>query len=51
MDDWKLIWNSFCDEVTASVQKNNLEKVFEEDIARDFFTTPSRQASRTWRHS
>ena len=39
MDDWKLIWNSFCDEVVASVQKNNLEKVFEEDIARDFFTT------------
>ncbi len=39
MDDWKLIWNSFCDEVAASVQKNNLEKVFEEDIARDFFTT------------
>ena len=39
MDDWKLIWNSFCDEVAESVQKNNLEKVFEEDIARDFFTT------------
>lgn len=39
MDDWKLIWNSFCDEVAASVLKNNLEKVFEEDIARDFFTT------------
>ena len=39
MDDWKIIWNSFCDEVAASVQKNNLEKVFEEDIARDFFTT------------
>ena len=33
MDDWKIIWNSFCDEVAASVQKNNLEKVFEEDIA------------------
>ncbi len=39
MDDWKIIWDSFCDEVAASVQKNNLEKVFEEDIARDFFTT------------
>ena len=39
MDDWKIIWNSFCDEVAESVQKNNLEKVFEEDIARDFFTT------------
>ena len=39
MEDWKLIWNSFCDEVAVSVQKNNLEKVFEEDIARDFFTT------------
>ena len=39
MEDWKLIWNSFCDEVAASVHKNNLEKVFEEDIARDFFTT------------
>ena len=39
MEDWKIIWNSFCDEVAASVQKNNLEKVFEEDIARDFFTT------------
>lgn len=39
MDDWKIIWDSFCDEVAVSVQKNNLEKVFEEDIARDFFTT------------
>ena len=39
MDDWKMIWNSFCDEVAVNVQKNNLEKVFEEDIARDFFTT------------
>ena len=29
MDDWKIIWDSFCDEVAASVQKNN----------RDFFTT------------
>lgn len=39
MEDWKIIWNSFCDEVAVSIQKNNLEKVFEEDIARDFFTT------------
>lgn len=39
MDDWKIIWNSFCDEVAESVKKNNHEKVFEEDIARDFFTT------------
>lgn len=39
MDDWKIIWNSFCDEVAASVHKKNLEKEFEEDIARDFFTT------------
>ena len=37
MNDWKIIWNSFCDEVTVSVRKNNLEKVFEEDIAREFF--------------
>ena len=39
MDDWKIIWNSFCDEVAASVHKKNLEREFEEDIARDFFTT------------
>lgn len=39
MDDWKIIWNSFCDEVAESVKKKNLEKVFEENIARDFFTT------------
>ena len=39
MEDWKIIWNSFCEEVATSVHKNNLEKVFEEDIARDFFTT------------
>lgn len=37
MNDWKIIWNSFCDEVAASVQKNNSEKVFEEDIARELF--------------
>ena len=37
MTDWNIIWNSFCDEVTISVRKNNLEKVFEEDIAREFF--------------
>lgn len=37
MNDWKIIWNSFCDEVATSVHKNNLEKVFEEDIAREFF--------------
>ncbi len=37
MNDWNIIWNSFCDEVAISVRKNNLEKVFEEDIAREFF--------------
>ena len=37
MNDWKIICNSFCDEVAASVQKNNSEKVFEEDIARELF--------------
>ena len=37
MNDWKIIWNSFCDEVATSVQKNNSEKVFEEDIARELF--------------
>lgn len=37
MTDWNIIWNSFCDEVAISVRKNNLEKVFEEDIAREFF--------------
>lgn len=37
MNDWNIIWNSFCDEVAQSVQKNNLEKIFEEDIAREFF--------------
>ena len=39
MEDWKIIWDSFCDEVAESVKKKNLEKVFEENIARDFFTT------------
>ena len=39
MDDWKIIWNSFCDEVAISVRRNNLEKVFEEDIARELFAT------------
>ena len=33
MEEWKIIWNSFCDEVAVSVQKNNLEKVFEEGRA------------------
>lgn len=37
MNDWKIIWDSFCDEVATSVQKNNSEKVFEEDIARELF--------------
>ncbi len=37
MDDWKIIWNNFCDEVAISVRKNNLEKVFEKDIANEFF--------------
>ena len=37
MNDWKIIWNSFCDEVATSVKKNNSEKVFEEDIARELF--------------
>ena len=37
MNDWKIIWNSFCDEVATSVQKNNSEKIFEEDIARELF--------------
>ncbi len=39
MDDWKIIWNSFCDEVAESVKKKDLEKVFEDGIARDFLTT------------
>ena len=37
MNDWKIIWNSFCDELATSVQKNNSEKIFEEDIARELF--------------
>jgi len=37
MNDWKMIWNGFCDEVAVSVHKKDLEKVFEEDIAREFF--------------
>lgn len=37
MNDWNIIWNAFCDEVSASVKKNKLEKIFEEDIAREFF--------------
>ena len=38
MDDWKIIWNGFCDDVAVSVHKKNLEKVFEEGVARDFFS-------------
>ena len=38
MNDWNNIWNSFCDEVSKSVSKNNLEKVFEKGIAKDFFS-------------
>lgn len=38
MNDWNIIWNSFCDEVSKSVKKNNLEKVFEKGIAKDFFS-------------
>jgi len=37
MNDWNIIWNGFCDEVAVSVKKNNLEKVFEENIVKDFF--------------
>lgn len=37
MNDWNIIWNGFCDEVSTSVRKNNLEKVFEKDIANEFF--------------
>ena len=37
MNDWNIIWNSFCDEVTVSVKKKNLEIVFEKDIASEFF--------------
>lgn len=38
MNDWKIIWNSFCDEVATSVQKNNSEKIFEENIASELFS-------------
>jgi len=37
MNDWKIIWNNFCDEVASSVRNNNTEMVFEKDIAREFF--------------
>lgn len=37
MNDWKIIWNNFCDEVAVSARKNNLEKVFEKGIAKEFF--------------
>lgn len=39
MEEWKIIWNSFCDIVAESIKKKHLEKVFEDGIARDFFTT------------
>lgn len=38
MNDWNNIWNFFCDEVSKSVQKNNLERIFEKGIAKDFFS-------------
>ena len=37
MDNWKFIWNGFCDEVAHSVHHNNTEMVFEKDIAVEFF--------------
>lgn len=37
MNNWEIIWNSFCDEVARSVRNNNTEMVFEKDIAKEFF--------------
>lgn len=37
MDDWKIIWNGFCDEVEYSYHHNNTEFVFEKEIAIEFF--------------
>lgn len=37
MNDWKFIWNSFCDEVIKSYHHDNTEYVFEKEIAIEFF--------------
>ena len=37
MNDWKIIWNGFCDEIETSLHQNNTEYVFEKEIAIEFF--------------
>ncbi len=38
MTDWKLIWNDFCDDVARSVRKNDIERYFEKNIAKELLS-------------
>lgn len=38
MTDWKLIWNEFCDDVAKSVKKNDVERYFEKNIAKELLS-------------
>ena len=38
MTDWKLIWNDFCDDVAKSVRKNDIERYFEKNIAKELLS-------------
>ena len=38
MTDWKLIWNDFCDDVAKSVKKNDVERYFEKNIAKELLS-------------
>ena len=38
MTDWKFIWNDFCDDVAKSVKKNDIERYFEKNIAKELLS-------------
>lgn len=38
MNDWKSIWNDFCDDVEKSVKKNDVERYFEKNIAKELLS-------------
>ena len=38
MNDWKFIWNDFCDDVAKSVKKGDVERYFEKSIAKELLS-------------
>lgn len=38
MNDWKFIWNEFCDDVAKSVKKEDVERYFEKNIAKELLS-------------